>query len=214
MAKSEQKQKYAAPWQIVLMVIGFVVMTPIYVITVFLLVSIYIIYPITSSIDRAKFERVDNLSRSVYDQLVAKSGGAEKWAYSKSCEDTAANFIGYGDYICTLKAYAQTDVSSASSVKELNDKYMVVVDNSDSLKLKDSTTFSPATFGIKFQVSSLINRYELKAEDNIMCTFKVQLDQPDGDNTNTQYGEDVVGKTGQVNISFSCEGKAISDWYR
>lgn len=213
MTKAEQKQKYAAPWQIVLMVIGFVVMTPIYLISIFLLVSIYIIYPVNSTIDRAKFERIDSFSKSIYDQFVTKSGGIEKWTYSKKCEDRAQGFIGYDGFNCSTTSYTQIDVTSALSVKELNDKYLSIFAEQGSLSLRDSIMYSPATFGIQFKVSSAVSRYDLRGEKAVLCTYDVQLDQSDKDNSTNEYGEDIDGKTGVLNISFKCEARALGDWY-
>jgi hypothetical protein len=210
----QPRKPYAKPWQIVLMVIGFIVMTPIYVITVMLLVSFNITGPIADNIDRAKFERVDTFSRGIYDQLVAKSGGTEKWEYSKNCIDSAAGFIGYGTYACEATIITKVKATSVQVLNDLNKKYFGVIDALPSLKLKDSTVFHQSNFGIKFEVSSKINRYILKNENDILCDYDIALKQKEYDIFKSDYEQPIVGNEGLVTIQISCHGKAVGYWYK
>lgn len=205
--------RYAAPWQIVLMVIGFIVMTPIYIISLYILLSIYVISPTLEHFDKIKFDNLDSYSRSMFDKLSDASLGAEKWKYTKECVPQHDAWFATGEFMCTTKSRTQTNVTSASGVNNLNDKYFEVVESFSSLKAKDYAVFYPTTFGVKFQVSSIIKRYVYNSDNGLQCTYEIQLDQPDKDNVYTNYGDDITGNVGQVDISFTCEGIARGNWF-
>jgi hypothetical protein len=215
MGTSEQRhKKYAAPWQIVLMVIGFVVMTPIYALTITILLSLFVISPILEHFDQTKFKNVDSFSRSLHEKLSDTSNGAEKWKYTKECTPDRTGWMETGKFLCSATSRTQTEITELSDLKSLHEKYLSIVDESSYLKSKDFTVFYPTIFGIKFQVSSVVKRYDYKTENDIVCTFQTQLDQPDEDAITTEYGDDILGINGQVNISFNCVGVARGDWYK
>lgn len=205
--------RYAAPWQIVLMVIGFIVMTPIYIISLYILLSIYVISPTLEHFDKIKFDNLDSYSRSMFDKLSDASLGTEKWKYTKECVPDRTGWLTTGQFSCTTKSRTQIDITNVNELKTLNDKYFGVAEESTQLKSKDYAIFYPTTFGIKFQVSSIIKRYVYNSDNGLQCTYEIQLDQPDKDNVYTNYGDDIKGDIGQVDISFTCGGIARGNWF-
>ena len=215
MEKPVRKQKkYAAPWQIVLMVIGFVVMTPIYGLILAILLSIFVVSPILEHFDQTKFRNLDSFSHLIYDKLSDASHGVEMWKYTKECTPDRTGWMQTGKFLCDATSRTQVEITDLTDLNRLNEKYLKIVDASSSIITKDYTVFYPTIFGLKFQVSSVVKRYDLKIENGVVCTYDIKLDQPDRDDISNNYGDDIIGKTGQVDISFSCEGMARGDWYK
>jgi hypothetical protein len=108
----------------------------------------------------------------------------------------------------------QYEITDLSELNKLNEKYFTIIDESSALKTRDFAVYYPTIFGKKFQVSSTVKTYDLKTENSVVCTYDIQLGQLDKVSIADKYGDDIIGKTGRVDISFSCSDLARADWYK
>ncbi len=167
--------------------------------------------PITNVIEKNRFEQLDKSMQKIYQELVLLSDGPNQWSYKKTCEPERSGPWETGSYYCSIKISLSKDVSSASEVSTLHDKYFPIIDQSSSLKPTTELDRQPVgVFGQKFVVSSAEKRY-IEKNTNINCTYLAKISQKDDSNITSLnlYGTDIINNNGNGKIALVCETKTI-----
>lgn len=179
-----------------------------------ILVSIYIVSPISESVDKAKFDALDTKSKALYANINAVSGGAEMWTYKAHCEEWMTGDWPTGEYQCSTTMSTEVKVTNVSSFVALHDKYYPIIDRA--LMLKPAGELAKnnfGEFGIRFVVSSAEKEYTIVNENGLGCRYLASLDQAQ-DGTDIGYGLAILGGVGNATISLECSDKALGNWYK
>lgn len=167
--------------------------------------------PITNVIEKNRFEQLDKSMQKIYQELVLLSDEPNQWNYEKTCEPERSGPWETGSYYCSIKISLSKEVSSASEVSTLHDKYFPIIDQSILLKPTTELSKQPVDdFGQKFVVSSAEKRY-VEKNTNITCTYLAKTSQKDDSNITSLnlYGTDIINNNGNGKIALVCETKTI-----
>lgn len=179
-----------------------------------ILVSIYIVSPISESIDKTKFEALDTKSKALYANVNAVSGGAEMWTYKAHCEEWMTGDWPTGEYQCSTTMSTEVKVTNVSTFVALHDKYYPVIDRAVMLKPAGELAENyPGYFGVKFAVSGAEKNYTALDDSGIECTYLAKLGQSVG-GANVGYSTSIQGDIGDVRVSLECSDKALGNWYK
>lgn len=174
--------------------------------------------PVFDQIEKTKFDKLDQQSHTLLDQLKVTSGGLETWMYEAKCEPVLGGFKLVADFICSTKLTAEIPATSADQLNILQDKYYSVIDTSP--MLKQSTELDkqlPNDFGKKFVVSSAEKHYTVDGNNSVKCSYIIEIAQPKspaGMHYSDSYGSPIATSVGRIFITFECRDHASSSWYR
>lgn len=173
--------------------------------------------PIFKEVEKARFTKLDEQSRALYEQVKTKSGGSEVWKYEANCEPILGGFKFVTDYNCSTEITAEVVGLSVDQVNALHDKYYGLIDSADFLEPEtDLSKQLPGHFGIKFTVSSAERNYTVVGDNAISCNYITKLTQPEapaGVTHNELYGSDIANGVGRIYLRFTCTDIANDDWY-
>jgi hypothetical protein len=125
----------------------------------------------------------------------------------------AGGFQTTSDYRCGITIIAEVEVSAATQLSSLHEKYYPTVEGSTMLKQETELAKQyPNDFGLNFVVSSAEKHYYVVDDRAIECTYLAKLTQNDED-AGLQYGTVIAGGVGIVRNSIECDDKARGAWY-
>lgn len=177
------------------------------------IIGALLLSPVFDGIDKNRFVKLDNDSRTLYGQLQAASGGEEDWQYETECEDIRSGPWPTGEYNCSITMSTKISTASSTELRVLHDKYFPFIDTSTMLKQKTELDKQPpGQFGVAFVVSGAEKRYMHVDDGNIDCTYLAKLDQTEGD-ASFLYGSTIVNSLGLITISLDCSAKATGNWF-
>jgi hypothetical protein len=180
----------------------------------YVLFATFVITPSLEAIDNSKFEKLDEQSRQLYEQVKAVSGGAETWKYTTSCYEQKTGDWPTGIFTCSTLLSSDIAVISAAQVNVLHEKYYPVIDSASMLKPQSELNKQyPGAFGVTFVVSSAEKFYKFSEDDSIDCTYITKLYQSSND-ADFGYGLEIKGGIGDARISLECSGEARGHWYQ
>lgn len=187
------------------------------VLFVLYIVIMFLLSPVIDEIDKARFVKLDEQSRGLYEQIKAKSGGIEPWTYAASCDAERSGPWPTGSYYCKTEIVTELVGLSVDQVNALHDKYYGLIDSAAFIEPRTGLDKQlPGYFGVKFVVSSAERQYSLKSDDSIRCTYLIELVQPlppAGVIYNQKYGADIANGVGRIYLRFTCMDIANGDWY-
>jgi hypothetical protein len=184
------------------------------VIFILIIIVSILITPLFETIDKAKFERLNDESSVMYQQLKRASGGLETWTYNAQCNERLSGDWPTGEFDCTTTIATTVPVTSVAAFIALHDKYYPVIDHMSVLKpINQLDKEYPADFGRIFVVSSAEKHYDIAGVDSVRCDYLGKLDQSI-QNADFRYGIEIDQGVGSAVISLECSGSARGDWYQ
>lgn len=183
-------------------------------VVVLVVIGIFVSVPILDNIDHSNFEKLNKHQTSIYDRLVATSGGLDAWKYLASCIEVYAGSWPTGEFTCSTVISTEKQVSSANELNQLQSKYFNIIDQDPGLQqISELNIQSPQDFGKKFVVSSAEKHYTDR-ESGVSCKYILALDQLQENTINFTYGTKIMGDNGKVTVTLSCSHTAREAWYQ
>ena len=180
----------------------------------YVLFTAYVISPSLEAIDISKFEKLDEQSQQLFEQVKTVSGGVETWKYTTSCYEQKSGDWPTGIFSCSTLLSSNVAVTSAAQVNALHEKYYPMIDSASILEPQSELSKQyPGAFGVSFVVSSAEKFYKFSEDDSIDCTYMTKLYQSSND-ADFGYGLDIKSGIGDARISLECAGEARGHWYQ
>jgi hypothetical protein len=184
------------------------------VIFILIIIVSTILTSLFDNVDKAKFERLNDESSVMYQQLKRASGGLETWTYKTHCDEWKTGDWPTGEFECMTTIATVVPVTSIAAFVALHEKYYPIIDHMSVLKpINQLDEEYPTDFGKKFVVSSAEKHYDIDGADSVRCDYLGALDQA-SDDADIGYGLEIIGGVAHANIHISCQGHARGDWYQ
>jgi hypothetical protein len=197
-------RKRMSAFKVILILIGIFIGIPALLLGLMLAIS-----PLFAANNKARFEKLDQYSTTLYEEL---GGSAAGWTYDPYCQQEQTGVVGAPSFICKTNIVNESVITNVSELNALHDKYFPIIDAS--AWLKESSGLSKTIsneFGVLFNYSSAEKNYGISGDSDTACTYLALL-SPVSNEDESQYGIPITDGGGVFRMSLECGGIASGAW--